>query len=134
MNKINCFKLMAFLIVAIVNIGFFSCKSSDDDDDLGSSSTSKATVSLNLSGSGTTYTATVTVNGADASEVIVLGVRAEPQSSSGYKPAKYYEAGSRSTKGTCKVTLEKGTTYFIYGYANINGTRVDSNKQTKTVR
>ena len=121
-------------MVAMLTVGFISC-SKDDDDDTSNSSSSKAKVSLSLSGSGTTYTATVTVSGVDASDVIVLGVRAEPQSSSGYKPAKRYEAGSRSTKGTCNITLERGTTYYIYGYANITGIgKVDSNKQTKTVR
>ena len=133
MNKKYLLNLLAIIMVVFLSVGFVSC-GSDDDDDIGDSTSSKAKVSLSLSGGGTTYNATVTVSGADASDVIVLGVRAEPQSSSGFKPAKYFEAGSKSTKGTCKITLEKGTTYFIYGYANIKGTRIDSNKQTKTVK
>ena len=124
---------MTILMVATLSVSFASCSSDDDDNSEGSTS-SKAKVSLSLSGGGTSYTATVTVSGVDASEVLVLGVRVEPQSTSGYKPGKYYEAGSRTTKGTCKITLDKGTTYYIYGYANINGTRVESSKQKKTVR
>ena len=131
--KKNILYLMTLCLVAIISVGFVSC-SKDDDDDSDSSTSSKAKVSLSLSGSGTSYTATVMVSGADASEVIVLGVRAEPQSSTGYKPGKIYEAGSRTTKGTCKMTLERGTTYYVYGYANITGTRAESSKQTIKVR
>lgn len=136
MNKKKLYQMMATLFVAMLCISFASCGGGDDDEEdiSGGSSSSRAKVSLSLKGSGTDYTATVTVSGVNASEVIVLGVRAEPQSTSGYKPGKYFEAGSRSTTGTCKVKLERGTTYFIYGYANVNGTRVESAKQTKTVR
>lgn len=134
MNKKNLHQVMVILIVTLFSIGFISCGKNDDDDITGESTSSKAKVSLNLSGGGTTYTATVTVSGVDASEVIVLGVRAEPQSTTEYLPGVYFEAGSRTTKGTCKVTLKSGTTYYIYGYANINGTRVLSSKQTIRVR
>ena len=121
-------------MVAMLSIGFASCGGGDDDDDYTASPSSKAKLSLNLSGSGTTYTATVTVSGANAADVIYLGVRVQPQSTTGYKPGKTYEAGSRTTRGTCQITLERGTTYYINAEANINGTRIESSKQSKTIR
>ncbi len=134
MNKKNIHQVIVILLVTLFSIGFISCGKNDDDDIIGDSTSSKAKVSLSLSGSGTTYTATVTVSGVNASDVTVMGVRAEPQSTSGYMPGIYFEAGSRTTKGTCKVTLKSGTTYYVYAYANINGTRVESSKQTIRVR
>lgn len=131
MKKKNLWKLLTIMMVAILSVSVVSCGGDDDDNDIsGGDASSKAKVSLKLSGGGTSYTATVSVSGVDAADVFVLGVRAEPQSSTGYKPAIYVEAGTRSTKGTCKLTLQKGTTYFVYGYANVDGKLVNSSKQT----
>ena len=134
MNKKNLYQMMVIIIVTLFSIGFISCGNNNDDDITGDSTSSKAKVSLSLSGGGTTYTATVTVSGVNASEVTVIGVRAEPQSTSEYMPGLHFEAGSKTTKGTCKITLKSGTTYYIYAYANINGKRVESSKQTIRVR
>ena len=133
MRKKYLYQLLIIFTVALLSIGFASCGGDDDDEDEVSGG-SNAKVSLSLSGAGTSYTATVTVSGANAADVVVLGVRVQPQATTGYKPGKYYEAGSRTTRGTCKFTLEKGNTYFINAYANINGTRLESEKQTKRIR
>ena len=146
--KKNYWMLLGIMILAVMTLTLTACGGGDEDTDdelIGSPSSSKAKVSLNISRSRTSYTdhygkttytysATVTVSGVQGSDVIVLGVRAEPVSSSGYQPGRYFEAGSRSTVGTCNVILEAGTTYYLYGYANINGTRVDGEKQTFRVR
>lgn len=131
--KKNIYYFLLVMMMAVVSVGFVSCGGDDDDDD---SSSSGAKVLLKLSANSiTSYTATITVTGASASDVTVLGVRAEPSSTSGgYKPSKIVEAGSHSTTAKCNITLERGTTYYIYAYANINGQRITSSKQTVMVR
>lgn len=45
------------------------------------------------------------------------------------------EAGSATTRATCEFGgLDTKSTYYVYAYANISGTRVESEKKTLTIR
>lgn len=76
--------------------------------------------------------ATIKVSGASASDVTVLGVKYQK---SGAAAASYEEAGSATTSATCTFgPLESGNTYYVYAYANVSGTRIESSKKTIRLR
>lgn len=126
--------LTVLLVVTLLSFVFSSC-SKDDEEGLSSGSNSSK-ISLSLKANSiTSYTATIKVSGASAADVTVVGIKVQPSSSTGgYKPSQTIEAGSHTNSATCNFTVERGTTYYVYAYANVNGNRIESSKQTLQVR
>lgn len=124
---------MSFIVVALFCLISSSCGGDDDEPGTGSS---KYKVSLSCQKSHLQnhlwyYKATIKVSGASAADVTTLGVRWQKE---GGGAGSIREAGAATTKATCEFGgLAKGT-YYVYAYANISGTQVQSEKQTIKIR
>lgn len=141
MKRKKLWSLLAMMMAAVFCVAFASCSDDDDDDWDGSDGSggtgSKYKVSLtytkgSMRNNKWYYKATITVTGAKASEVTALGVRWQKQGSGA---GSIREAGSATTRATCEFGgLDTKSTYYVYAYANISGTRVESEKKTLTIR
>ena len=131
------------IAIAMCSAALVSCGGDGDDDEDsgegagGGSGSAKYGISLSCQKSEMKngkwyYTATINVSGASASDVTVLGVKWQK---SGSSHATYKEAGGTTTRATCKFGgLDTKSTYYVQAYANVNGTRIESSKQTIRIR
>lgn len=139
MRKKDLWGLLTLMMAAVFCVAFASCSDDDDDDDWGGGSgdgtpykVSLSYTKSNMKNNKWYYKATITVSGAKASQVTTLGVRWQKK---GAAAGSVKEAGGATTKATCEFGgLDTKSTYYVNAYANISGTRVESDKKTLTIR